>query len=225
MVRRYKYKPKRRKTRKSYGKRKRYSKYPKITKFGSYGLPKAIFTKLTYSEHIALTSTSGSVGSYFFSLNNTYDPNTTGVGSQPYMRDTYAAMYNKYVVTGCKLKFLISTDNAYDMLLTTRNVVSTVSLSDIDLEVQRGAQRTLVSSARPVSRSNYYSIAKTYGVSKSRVLNDDVFGAAVSTGPARAAYLGLCYCTQDRTNTATMNVEVEMTFYVKFYEPADQAAS
>lgn len=211
-----------------YGKRKaRYSKYPQIAKFGSNGLPKAIYTKLNYTTHLALTSTSGAIGYYYFNLNSVYDPDHTGVGTQPYMRDTYATLYKRYAVSGAKIKMICSTDGNYDILLTARQIPdSAVALSDIELEIQRGAMKAIVSPGRgPRTFKNYYSVSKAYGVSKYRVMNDDVFTSAVGASPGRPLYLGLCYNTQDRTNTAVLHVEVQITYYVKFYNFVDQAAS
>lgn len=217
----YGYKPKYK-----YGKRKsRYSRYPAIAKYGSFGLPKAVYTKLTFVQHQTLSSTTVTPTSYVYRLNSIYDPDYTGSGSQPYMRDQLSALYSYYTVSGCKVCITYSTDTTQDSLLTIRQTPNTYTLGDIDLEIERGAMKRIVSSSQPGYVKNYYSISKCFGIPKRKLLSDDIYSAGISATPASTLYLQIGSIATDRATSATVQIQVELTYYVKFWSPIDQSAS
>lgn len=209
-----------------YGKRKaRYSRYPQIAKYGSYGLPKAIFTKLTYSEHVLVNSSTTTPGYYVYRLNSTFDPNQTGTGGQPYMRDTYAALYSYYVVSGAKVKVQASTDGTYDILLTQRQTPNLYTVGDIDLEIERGAIKRTITNDKPSYISTYYSVSKGLGISKRKLFSDDQYSSGVAANPSIPLYVQFAAIASDRSTTIGIDLQVEITYYVKFYSPIDQSAS
>lgn len=96
--------------RKGYKKRgykKRYSNsvYRSLTdNMNIPGVENGKVVKMTYvSSGISLASTLGAQSIYTHSINNIFDPNTTGVGHQPYGHDEYANYYNQYQVLGAKV--------------------------------------------------------------------------------------------------------------------------
>lgn len=68
--------------------------------------PSSKIVKLKYNEYIPISSnTSGTVISqYRFNCNSLYDPNQSGTGHQPLYYDTYAGLYNHYLVLGSRIK-------------------------------------------------------------------------------------------------------------------------
>lgn len=56
--------------------------------------------KMKYSEIYAPTASAGQAV-WRLNLNSIFDPNRTGVGHQPYGRDTFATLYNRYRVISC----------------------------------------------------------------------------------------------------------------------------
>lgn len=72
------------------------------------GFPKQLVIKHKYVDHnLAITSTTGSMGTYVFSCNGLFDPNITATGSQPLYFDQLAAIYQHYNVIGSRIKFKV----------------------------------------------------------------------------------------------------------------------
>jgi len=67
------------------------------------GFPKQLRLKHRYVESIVLTTGTGLLGTYQFSVNGLYDPNITGTGHQPMYFDQLAAIYNHYTVVKSKI--------------------------------------------------------------------------------------------------------------------------
>lgn len=211
--------------RKRYGK-KAYTRYPIITRYGSRGLPRAVFTKITYSERVQLSYTSPTVANYMYRLNNITDPNYTGLGGQPYMRDQLVALYSRYVVTGAKVKLYAATKTAdIDSMVTMRATNSTAGAADFELEIERGAWKCVVSNESPKVCKTYYAINKMWGVTRNQVLTDDVFSASTSGGPSRESYLQLAMQSMDASTSSVVDCMIQITYYVKFYERIEQLPS
>lgn len=74
---------------------------PKYAMFRSgppTGFPDRLRCKLKYCDNLTLTSTTGSIGKYFFRANSINDPDLTGTGHQPLYHDTFSAIYDQYAV-------------------------------------------------------------------------------------------------------------------------------
>ena len=72
----------------------------RIPKFSPpcFGFPDRLLTKLRYHDGVDLTSTAGSQALYQLRWNSTFDPDFTSTGHQPLYRDTFASLYDQYVV-------------------------------------------------------------------------------------------------------------------------------
>lgn len=203
---------------------RRMSRYPSKARFGSHGLPKAIFTKLNYSEQISMSSVTVTPGSYFFQLNSIYDPNTSGVGHQPYMRDTYSSLYSDYTVTGALVRLTVSTGGS-PATVTMRPNPGTGTITNIPLEAERGAARLTVTTAKPVSKKMYVSMAQFFGQTRNIILTDDIYSAAMGTSPTEGCYLGLAVLAADEATSITVYIDIKITYYVKFSNFIDQGES
>ncbi|WP_445779482.1 hypothetical protein, partial [Shewanella sp.] len=60
--------------------------------------PATMVARLTYSAVINIDANTVSPGYHLFRANGIFDPDYTGIGHQPYGRDTYASIYNHYRV-------------------------------------------------------------------------------------------------------------------------------
>lgn len=85
--------------------RKARAGYKTITTVGKSlsPLPQRYITKHKYADSVAVVAV-GQFAQYQFNLNSVYDPNRTGVGHQPYGRDQFAALYNRYRVISCSYR-------------------------------------------------------------------------------------------------------------------------
>lgn len=79
---------------------KRRRKYPRITNM----LRAKTYAKLRYVDTVSLDPGIAGITSYVFRCNDIYDPDYTGVGHQPLLRDEYANLYQKYRVLGSTIK-------------------------------------------------------------------------------------------------------------------------
>lgn len=67
-------------------------------------VPTVLRTKMIYNESITINPAAGGIpGVYVFSANGMYDPNISGVGSQPRGFDQLMALYDHFVVTKAKI--------------------------------------------------------------------------------------------------------------------------
>ena len=78
-----------------------------VVKYKEYtpniGLPLKKRVKLTYVDHVAFSSSGVSHAGYQFRMNSLLDPQYAVGGHQPYGRDQWATLYNRYNVISCKL--------------------------------------------------------------------------------------------------------------------------
>lgn len=92
---------------------------PKAQKSLSVGLPQSQMLKLRYTSELTLTpGASGIADVDVYSLNGMFDPDITGTGHQPRGFDQYMALYDKYLVLGCKVSL-----QAVNTSATTQNRV------------------------------------------------------------------------------------------------------
>lgn len=63
--------------------------------------PQKMKVKMDYQDDFSTNL--ASFESQSFRGNSIFDPDSTGVGHQPYLHDTWALIYSKYKVTGCKI--------------------------------------------------------------------------------------------------------------------------
>ena len=85
-------------------KKKYYTKNPVAIRLGKQPIPKQLFNRLKYAETVNVAIGVSGLGSYLFSCNGMYDPNTTGGGHQPMYFDQWSAMYNHYTVLKSTMK-------------------------------------------------------------------------------------------------------------------------
>lgn len=90
--------------------------------------PRRVFVKLPYFESFTLLGSVAGYVDHTYSLTDIWDPNTTGTGHQPRGRDTWAALYNKYRIHGCKMTLTCS--NVDIATLPTAALVVGSCLSD-----------------------------------------------------------------------------------------------
>lgn len=201
----------------TYRKKKAYSGTLRVPKLRN-AVTDRMMCKLKYADVKTLTSTTGSVATHQFAINDLFDPDYTGTGHQPLYFDEYAAIYNKYKVFGCKYKIMIlsKTDDVNGMLSINASDDSTTPVSSATEFMEQGnARQAVVSGQEGQNRkyiTGYFSIKKLLGVKN---LQDDDFRTAVSTNPSNRVFMNLCYQSFD-SGTSSLNVAIVLTFYSEF---------
>lgn len=164
---------------------------------------------------LTLTSTTGTPNGYKFRLNDLYDPDYTGIGNQPYYYDQMIALYKAFVVTGSKVK--ITATGSSNMKVTLRPSTSTALATSVVLERERPNSKYMYVTAQGDAKSitSYMSSAQIFGRSKACILNEDDF-RGVGSYPTQVAYWDICTQHVDGASTASIYVDVEITYYTKW---------
>lgn len=139
------------------------------------GFPPTIKFKHKYRAHVT-TSGSG-LQSYQFRCNGMYDPDSTGVGSQPLYFDQLAAVYNHYTVISSHIKVTSipapnTTEDAYRIILFLNDGNAITPATSEAIAEQTSAVSTVCSSLNPSTSvlERSWSLARAFGgrVSESR---------------------------------------------------------
>lgn len=201
------------------------------------GFPRQKTVKLNYVSSITLNPVVGGMAQWFFSANGIYDPDITGIGHQPYLRDTWSALYNHYVISRSSMKctFVRDADDSPTVPCMVGCVIADDTTIPVDyytlMEGRRGTVKLLPSSADVQRSTNTSFNAKKFFTVSDVNDNQNRIGAAVGTNPDPAkqqdqAYYCVFAQTMDQTaTTPVLNVLIEMTYTVTYSEPKDVAGS
>jgi len=182
--------------------------------------------QLKYCEIITLTTQTGLLGTQqAYLLNSIYDPNSSGTGHQPYGHDTYATMYNKYRVIGCRVQLIFTTPGAANDIICVMAPSSNTSSGMTGLQlyqVQEWPQSVCgilpsTGERRCVLQANY-DMATQAGVSKAVYLAGDEYEAAIGSSPNKAVYLTFNSGCVDGTGSVQCKVQVYLEFDVLFFD-------
>lgn len=199
------------------------------------GITPAFQTKLTYSQDYNVSTDGFGIYWQQYRLNGCNDPDYGLGGHSVYMWDQLTPLYNRYVVTGCKVEVVgrwrtnnIDTNPIVgNIILTAGNVGLILPSSPADArEKQLGFVHTQADT-RVYKISRYYDIAQVLGVPKSRVRNDDVFSSLVSADPTSStqAIIHIGFVNQNPAVVTNWQGQVTMTYYVKMFDPKQFAQS
>lgn len=198
------------------------------TKLMRQPVAEKVYTKMRYSEGITITMPTGGVLYNYSFQSSLFDPDLTATGHQPLWRDTYASMYSRYRVNGIGYKiYCRNTDvQQMSMFFVQHSSVTTLDTS-VNTLIERGTARKYFLDAMQ-GRTNvikgYLSVAKVYGMSRNQFGADDGFDADIGSNPSKMAYLHLM-ASHRHTGNNVVNVQVELTYYVEFFNRINIAGS
>jgi len=178
-----------------------------------------VYTRLRYSDGISFTCTLADTIYPYTYQTSIYDPDLSGVGHQPMWRDMYAAQFNRYRVNGIAYKIYVKNTNAVNMaiFLVQHSSVTTTD-TNINTALERNATKRVYLDS-PSNKSNiikgYLNVAKVFGLSRQAFTADDQYDALVTANPAKMGYLHLMALGRA---PAILNVQVELTYYVEFFD-------
>lgn len=208
--------------------RRRYKK--RIPRYRSLSVPfPPMFpAKLKYSNYITLTqSMVGESNSLKFNINNLHTPESYAGAHQPYYFDQLcsATMYSYGVVYGCLVKCVCTPTAPCDLILRASTTTASPTNATLEDERPNSYSRMSTNGTAPVTLKRYFSIHKVFGVSKSKINDEDGFRCSYIGGPANAVYAHLNIYNPNTSNTTSAYVNLEMTFYCKFYDRRPVAQS
>lgn len=201
---------------------------------GIFGLPEDINTVLRYVDTYTLTSSTNAVAKQSMRMNSLHDPDSTGVGHQPLYYDQLSSIYGRYNVicatmtaTFSALPSAIATAQPSGPMLIGiyGDDNGTISTTVSTLMESNTAQSTFLCNQN--GGNNVKTLKLNYepfrdlGVNS----NDDTVGADVGNNPSKV-WFGSAWMAESGLSTASsVNVRIEIDFYVKFSKQVDVAQS
>ena len=178
--------------------------------------------RLRYASSGALSSTSGAVATYIFSVNGLFDPDITSTGHQPMGFDQMMVSYNHYYVTSAKITvtFRNQTGNATPVVSisvmpdTTPITVSDriVEFGDCNMTILES--KAVAGSVKTLQQS--VSMRRIMGVDDI-VDNSELRGDAASN-PTEQTYFHVQTWNND-VFTCAINFDVVIDYQAIFAEP------
>lgn len=203
------------------------------------GFPKTNHVALRYTQVVVLNPLAGGVVGYRFRTNSIFDPDLTGVGHKPRGTDEMAAIYSKYVVTGCRMKVtpgVATSDEAatvtggyYGIQLDDDAVADEVTVEGI-LERKGNTHThkmtTLSSMGGGTGRAVTRSIDMKRWFKGNNLYTNDGAWAEMGTNPSEGPNFRVWYGAVSATsNPGSLSFMVELVYDVTCYEPKFMAAS
>lgn len=179
-----------------------------------------------------LTESASGIGAdYVFRLNSLYDPNSTGVGSQPIGYDEWSTLFLRSVVY--KGQFILEFANAGTTALEVgyyikSGVASALPATPNAWASQYGAKTRLLStSGRNVATFNLrYDVGRWLGVQRRKILDEEEYSES-SSGPAVAGnnQLLLYIFIRGIGAVGSAATRIKQTFTARMTEPTALALS
>lgn len=184
--------------------------------------------KLRYCDTVAVAS--GTVGvfgdEFVFKLNGLYDPNTTGIGHQPYGYDQITPLYKRYIVKGVLIKIVFNNPSADGIVCGAmiQGSSGAGSLTGISPDIIKEQPYSIT---HPLNNtgSQYYMVKQYIDLRKLEGLkvsqwdsNITNYGALVTADPLLQPTLRVACATDTATSGITLTCRVLLTYYVQFFD-------
>ncbi len=187
-----------------------------------FGFPDRYFCKLKYTDVETISGT-GVTGDMVYRINSLFDPNFTGVGSQPLSFDQLSAVYQKYLVLRCDWEVTATNLNSTAAFITAVPTDVTVSgssmqsLSEIKRSVTKALSINSGGAATVVLRGSV-DMSDLHG--QLDIDSDPDEYSLVSTNPQDVAYLTIRAADYTTATSISVGLRVVLTYYAVFKEYA-----
>lgn len=210
----------------SYSRKKLDSVFPKGTVRLPLGsLPPCMIVPHRYAAQLIVPVGASTFTPQQYRLNSVFDPDLTGAGHQPYLRDTMAGLYNVYCVYGTRLELEATTsDTAGSFAFSMAPTPDSAAPGNISLMAERSGNHWALTYDKPVKVKRWFDIGAVLGQSKQTIMHDDVFSAASGGNPGVQAYLNLGVQNYNAA-ASTINITLVLTYYTKWWSRQPQGQS
>jgi len=203
----------------------------------TYGFPQRLVTTMRYSDRIAITSTSGGVGAYVFSMNGLYDPDITSTGHQPMYFDTYGAIYESYRVISSELTatFCASIDASGTNIASTNgpwyvgiNGAANAASISTDYRARAEQNDSVYTVLGPRTGGGGMQTLKwTYSPDgkTGRPAGDDVLGATFGNNPLEQYYAQVWCSDTNSPASSQITVVIDIKYTVELFGLLPQTVS
>jgi len=180
--------------------------------------PSRMSCRLRYCSNVSLVTTGG-IATYLFRANSIFDPDYSGVGHQPYGHDTYASIYNKYIVKGAWITVSLVSNSTQGMLGVSLTDDNTVNGDYNTIRETKGTKYIPLTFTGAPSVTNQFKI--DYLDSSQRELMQANFGA----NPNQVQYFHVWYLSKNGATESGIDATVNITYDVDVCELKDLGQS
>lgn len=187
------------------------------------GIPDRLSVKLPYSDTLLLTTST--VPSGYTLRNSIWDPDLTGTGHQPFMRDQWATLYNRYRCYGFAYEMIFENTSASSAMFAVAPFNHTGAPSSMTLSWEKpnnthGVLGPAGSATAQKRITGFLSAAQALQVTKQRFNIDDIYSSAIGSNPSHHGYLTISTQAVDKISSVTVQVVFHLTMYATLYERA-----
>lgn len=219
-----------RRYRKKYYRRKKMTHPSSQTLRSNILVPDMSFVKLKYVTALSISAALGANATYVFRGNSCFDPDFTGVGTQPFGFDEYSAFYQNYRVLGSSVKLLVTNNisGAFPLVAILPSPISNPTADYYNLYGNPYVKKILNpagnSQGEVKQLKHYISTRKILGLTKEQ-MGDSSYGPLVTANPGISWYWVIA--GQDILLAGDLDVfiYVEITYYTEFYIRRELVAS
>lgn len=165
------------------------------------------------------------IGGNVFRGNGAFDPDQSGIGSQPMGFDQYGALFRRYRVTGSKIRVLAaSRDGAetvgmYVVPLTTSAPSSTSIKGYTEQQYCKTAHMGRADGCSKTSLTHQMTSSKIRGVAMSAIRNDSEYSGPIGGNPNLQWFWAVgFYDLSGQGGTVTVDYQVEITYMIEFFD-------
>lgn len=194
--------------------------------YNSNPIPDETRVTLRYMDEQDATA---SVGLYnrTYAVNDVYDPDISGSGTQPLSYDQWTAMYNFWLVRKCSYEVRVTSRTVSGRL--TVAVVPTALAGTLPTDVDTAAQMRYAKVGQTtgggptVVIKGEIDMAKLFGVPDYAIESDENYSGSTSSSPNRRMALAVCCDTSGSSDALSFSVMLK--YKTRFYRPQLAAVS
>lgn len=223
----------------SYGKKRAVNRKTRWTLRSKTIIPDYLITKQKFTHFLHLLHAGGTTTGQNYYGNAIYKPKN-GSGDSAFGITEYSTMYQNYTVFASSIKATVA-NNIGDDLVIIINPDSSVgsytpaaitNLNNLSgLPFGKFKMITAVANAfaggvyGTRTMKHYMPTQKIEGISRRRVIDDDVYQAATTSIPSKTWSWWIMANCVDMTSAYDVNIIVEITYYVKYFMRQDFATA
>lgn len=192
-----------------------------------FGFPNTILTKIRYCTFGRITASTGARAINVFAANGIFDPDITGVGHQPLYRDTYASIYDQYVVIGSKITVQFVSNQTDNIIVGINGNDDSTFPTNIET-LMEGNNNTWSCVSQGTGGNNQKVLSMTFEPNEMfgvDTKSDGYSSTAVTANPTELWCYGVWCAALDGSSTSEVQYLVEIDYTVKFSELTDPTQS
>lgn len=192
-------------------------------------VPTAFRTTMMYHSINGLAEAAVATGAYYtYSLTDLFDPDKTGVGSQPTGYDQWSQMYSRFRVTATELTLNFVNRAATPCLAGYFVHTSLAPTSSVQAwPIQRYADGRFIQSNTGGPSTTTFRFSRNIwdllSLTKDQYMDELDFSQVSGAGPVKTVYLSLYVVGQGAS--ASVNIDARIKYHVELSDPVSLGMS